>query len=641
MGSGIYNIGVSALRSAQAGITVTSHNIANANTPGYTRQEIIQTAMLPQNTGSGFFGQGADVTNVIRRYDQFLSGQVLEAQTQSSNLSARYELAQQVSNLLGDSTGGLTPTLQDFFGAVNGMANAPESVAARQTLLGSAQSLVNRFQTLDGRLNEIRDGLNGQISDSVNQINSYARQIATLNDSIVQMQAQSPGQAPNDLLDQRDQLVAQLSEQVRVSTIKQPNGSLDVFIGSGQSLVIGNKVATLQVQNSATDPSALEVVYFNNNKVSAIPEGSLQGGKLGGYLDFRANVLDPAVNALGRIAISIADTFNQQNRQGMDLQGALGGDIFVLASPRVTPATTNVGNSVLTATITGTSELTGQDYSVKFNGTNYDVINTSTGIVVQTYTAAQLAAGQTVTGTGLTLQLTAGSIADVAGDSFKVRPTVDGATTLALAFTDPGRIAAATPVRSAAALANLGSATISAPAVNGLPLNANLQQPITITFTNATTYTVAGTGAPVGPQAYTPGADIVINGWTVQIDGTPAANDSFTVGPNTNASTDGSNALLMAALQTANTMVNGTASFQGAYGQLISQVGTQTRELSVTSKAQDSMLRQVTMAQQSASGVNLDEEAANLLKYQQAYQAAAKAMQISQSMFESLLQLGG
>lgn len=641
MGSGIYNIGVSALRAAQAGMSVTSHNIANVNTPGYTRQEIIQTAVLPQNTGAGFFGQGADVTNVLRRYDQFLGAQVLEAQTQSSNLNTQYELAQQVSNLLGDATGGLTPTLQDFFGAVNSVVDAPESVAARQTLLGSAQSLVNRLQSMDRRMNEIRDGLNGQIRDSVSSINSYARQIAALNENIVKMQARSPGQLPNDLLDQRDQLINELSQEIRVSTVKQSDGSLDVFIGSGQSLVIGNKTATLQASASATDLSALEVAYLNNGRTSAISQNSLQGGNLGAYLSFREDVLDPAVNALGRIAISMADTFNQQNQQGQDLYGALGGDIFTMASPRVTASSSNVGNSVLTATITSTTALTGEDYSVRFDGTNYNVINTATGATLQSYTAAQLTAGQTVSGTGLTLQLTAGSIADVSGDAFLVRPTVDGASGIALSSTDPGKIAAALPIRSGAALANLGNATISAPSVNGLPLNANLQAAITITFTNATTYTVAGTGAPVGALAYTPGADIVINGWTVQINGTPAANDSFSVGSNTNATTDGGNILLMAALQTANTMVNDTASYQGAYGQLISQVGTQTRELGVTSRAQESMLSQVTAAQQSASGVNLDEEAANLLKYQQAYQAAAKAMQISQAMFDSLLQLGG
>jgi len=215
MGSGIYSIGVSALKVAQAGISVTSHNIANANTPGYTRQEILQSAALPQNTGAGFFGQGADVTSVKRNYDEFLSAQVGEAQTRSSSLNTQYALSQQVSNLLGDPNGGLTPALQDFFGSINTVANAPESVAARQTMIGSAQSLSNRLQSLDSRLTEIRNGLNGQITNSTANINSYAKQIAVLNDNIVRAKALSgPNQAPNDLLDQRDQLLTQLSQEI-------------------------------------------------------------------------------------------------------------------------------------------------------------------------------------------------------------------------------------------------------------------------------------------------------------------------------------------------------------------------------------------------------------------------------------------
>lgn len=643
MGTGIYGIGVSALRAAQAGIAATSHNIANVNTPGYSRQEIIQTAEQPQNTGSGFFGQGADVTTVLRRYDQFLGAQVLEAQTQSSNLNARYELSQQLSNLFGDSSGGLTPTLQDFFNNVNGMANAPESVAARQGMIGSAQSLVNRLHALDQRMTQIRDGLNGQIQNSVTSVNSYAKQIATLNENIVQLQAQSPGQPPNDLLDQRDQLINQLSQEIRVSTIKQPDGSVDVFIGSGQSLVVGNRTSTLQAVASTTDPTALEVAYLNNGNVSRIQQSALQGGNLGGYLDFRRNELDPAQNALGRIAMGLADTFNQQHQQGMDLKGALGGSFFSSGVPRVTSSTSNVGDGVLGSTITSTTALTGHDYSVQFDGTNYNVYDTSNNTLMQSFTTAQMTAGQTLTGTGITLQLTPGMVANVAGDSFLVRPTVAGGGSIALSITDPNKIAAASPIRSNTAAANIGTGVIgAATVVPGLPLNVNLQQPITITFDNPpTTYTATGTGAPVGPQPYTAGAAITINGWTTQITGTPAAGDSFTVTPNTNATTDGSNILKLAQLQTANTMVNGTASYQGAYGQLISQVGTQTRELEVTSKAQTTMLAQVTRSFQAVSGVNLDEEAANLMKYQQAYQAAAKSMAIAQTMFDSLLQLGG
>jgi flagellar hook-associated protein 1 FlgK len=642
----IYNIGVSALRVAQAGMSVTSHNIANANTPGYSRQEIVQGTQLSQNLGQGFVGSGASVLGVKRQYSDFLGAQLTTAQTRSSNLTTQYDLSVQVSNLLGDANGGLSTTLQDFFASANTVANSPESLAARQTMIGSAQSLNNRMQTLDTRMGEIRDSLNGQISNSANLINSYAKQIAVLNDNIVVAQAQGgAGQLPNDLLDQRDQLVTQLSMEIGVTSVKQLDGSMDVFIGNGQSLVIGTRVSSVQVTTSATDQSTLELAYVSSQgAVSRIPQDALQGGNLGGYITFRDTILDPARNTLGRIAIGIADTFNTQHQQGQDLTGGLGGAFFSVATSQVTAATTNVGNSTVASTIVDPGALTTDDYMLQFDGTAYTLFNRTNNTAIQSFTPAALATPQTVAGTGITLQLTPGGTADVAGDSYVIRPTVAGARDFGLLVTDPAKIAAASPVRSNATIANLGNASIAQPTMAGtLPLDANLQQPITITFTSATTFNVTGTGVglPATGVAYTSGGDISYNGWTTQISGTPSTGDTFSVSSNTNATTDGSNMLKLAQLQTTNTLVNGTTSYQGAYGQLVSQVGTQTRELEVTSMAQATMLAQVARSQQSVSGVNLDEEAANLLKYQQAYQAAAKAMAISQTMFDSLLQLGG
>ncbi len=642
----IYNIGVSALRVAQAGINVTSHNIANANTPGYSRQEIIQGTQLAQNMGQGFFGAGADVLGVKRQYSDFLGAQMTGAQTSSSNLTTQYDLSVQVSNLLGDANGGLGATLQDFFGAVNTVANSPESLAARQTMIGSAQSLDNRMQTLDGRMTEIRDGLNGQIVNSASLINSYAKQIAALNDTIVKAQAQSAnGQLPNDLLDQRDYLLTQLSMEIGVTSFKQSDGSMDVFIGTGQTLVTGTHVSTMRPLASATDLSTLDLAFVSTaGDVSRIPSNALQGGNLGGYLSFRDTVLDPARNALGRIAIGIADTFNTLHQQGIDLKGGLGSAFFSAGTPQVSAATTNTGNSVVTATISDSAALTTDDYLLQFDGTAYKLFNRTNNTAIQSFTPAALATPQTIAGTGITLQIAAGSVADVSGDSYVIRPTVAGARNFGLLVTDPAKIAAANPIRSNTPISNLGSAVISQPSPAGtLPLDANLQQPVTITFTSATTFDVTGTGVglPATGVAYASGGNISYNGWTAQITGTPAVGDKFTVTPNTNATTDGTNILKLAQLQTANSLVNGTTSYQGAYGQLVSQVGTQTRELEVTSKAQATILAQVTRSQQSVSGVNLDEEAANLMKYQQAYQAAAKAMSIAQSMFDSLLQLGG
>lgn len=645
----IYSVGVSALNAAQLGLSTTSNNIANANTAGYSRQVVIQADRQSQKTGAGYVGEGVNVTTIQRQYDQFLGAQVLATQTQSSNLNTQLGLAQQVTNLLGDASAGLTPTLQDFFTAVNGVANAPQSVPARQAMLGSAQTVVDRLQSLNQSMNQIRDGLNGQISNSVSLINSYATQIATLNVQIVQAQASNPNQPPNSLLDQRDQLVNQLSQEVRVTTIKQDDGAMNVFIGSGQSLVIGNQTMKLQTVASTTDPTMQEVAYTNNGAVFRVPQNSFQGGNLGAYLTFRQSLLDPAINALGRIAMGFADTFNQQQQKGMDLNGALGTSMFTLAAPRVTPSTSNIGNSVLTATVNSTAALTASDYSVQFDGTNYNVVDTTTNNLIQSFTTAQLTAagGQAVAGTGITLQLTAGTVPNVSGDSFLVRPTVDGASSIALKIADPTKIAAASPVVSNAPIANLGTGVISAATVtSGLPLNPNLQDSVTVTFVDATHYTVTDNttattlvGLPGTLYDPTAGATLSFNGWTAQLSGAPAAGDTFTVMQSTNATADGANALLMAALQTTNTLANSTTTYQGAYAQLIAQVGTQTNQLNVTSKAQSSLLDEVTKSQQAVSGVNLDEEAANLLRYQQAYQAAGKAMQIANTLFDTILNL--
>jgi len=259
-----FGISVSALNAAQAGLNTTSNNIANANTPGYSRESIVQAVMPAQNTGSGYFGEGVNVTTVVRNYNQFLNTQLNQTQTQSSSLSTQYGLAQQVSNLLGGTGNTLSQSMQDFFTSVNAVANAPQSTAARQTLIGSAQTMVDGFQSTSQSLNQIRTGLNGEITGSVNLINSYATEIASLNSQITLAQAASPTQPPNSLLDQRDQLVNQLSQQIGVSTVNETNGSMDVFIGNGQSLVLGTQTTTLQTVTSPTDPTALDVAYSNN-----------------------------------------------------------------------------------------------------------------------------------------------------------------------------------------------------------------------------------------------------------------------------------------------------------------------------------------------------------------------------------------
>ena len=639
MGSSVFNIGVSGLAAAQAGLLTTGHNISNASTPGFNRQQIVQSTNTPQFTGAGYFGQGTNVTTVQRVYNQFLASQTLSAQTRLSELNAYADQIRQVDGLLADPSAGLSTALNDFFRGVHEVAANPASIPARQSMLSMAQALVGRFQSVDGRLNEIRDGVDTQLASTVADINSYTTQIAALNQRIVLAQAAGPTQPANDLLDQRDQLIAQLNQQVRVTTLTESDGSLSVFVGNGQAVVVGAQSYGLATMQSGEDASRMTVgITLASGGTAALPEAMLTGGTLGGLLAFRRESLDTAQNALGRIALGLAETFNAQHRLGQDLTGALGGNFFTAPAPQViTPNNPpNGGTAAIGVAVASAANLTTSDYRLTANGGgNYTLVRLSDSTTVFSATALP----QTVD--GLTISLASG--AANAGDSFLIQPTRAAAHDIAVALTDARSIAAAAPIRTAASNGNSGTGAIGAGSVNAPPpVNANLTQTVTITFNNPpTTFDVAGTGTgnPAG-VAYTAGGSISYNGWTVQIGGTPAAGDVFTISANSAGVADNRNALLLAGLQTGKTLAGGTASYQSAYAQIVSDVGNKTREIQVTATAQESVVKQAEDAQQSLSGVNLDEEAANLLRYQQAYQASGKMIEIADKLFNTLLELG-
>ncbi|GIK25809.1 MAG: flagellar hook-associated protein FlgK [Betaproteobacteria bacterium] len=639
MGSSVFNIGVSGLAAAQAGLLTTGHNISNATTPGFNRQQTIQSTNTPQFTGAGYFGQGTNVVTVRRIYNQFLSTQALSAQTRLSELNAYADQIRQVDGLLADSSVGLSSALNEFFRGVHEVAANPSSIPARQSMLSMAQALVGRFQSVDGRLNEIRDGVDTQLGSTVADINSYSTQIAALNQRIILAQAAGPTQPANDLLDQRDHLVAQLNQQVRVTTLTESDGSLSVFVGNGQAVVIGAQSFGLATMQSGEDASRMTVgITLPSGGTAALPESMLSGGTLGGLLAFRSESLDTAQNALGRIAVGIAETFNAQHRLGQDLTGALGGNFFAAPPPQVIYPNNpvNGGTASIGVAVASANSLTTSDYRLTANGGgNYTLTRLSDNATL--FAATTLP--QTVD--GLTISLAAG--AANAGDSFLIQPTRTAATNIAVALTDARSIAAAAPIRTSASNSNTGTGTIGAGSVNGPPpVNANLTQTVTLTFDNPpTTFDVAGTGTGNPANvAFTAGGSISYNGWTIQISGTPAAGDVFTISANSAGVSDNRNALLLAGLQTGKTLAGGTASYQSAYAQIVSDVGNKTREIQVTATAQESVLKQAEDAQQSMSGVNLDEEAANLLRYQQAYQASGKMIEIASKLFDTLLSMG-
>lgn len=631
------SIGVTGLTAASIGLTTASHNIANASTPGYNRQTIVQGTNFSVLTGAGFIGQGTHVETVKRVYSQFLSDQVLSAQTSAAEMSTYEQHISQIDNMLGDSSSGLSSALSSFFTGAQQVASNPASIPSRQSMLSAAQSLVARFGSLDQRLSELRNGVNDEIAAEVSNVSSYASQIADLNQRILYAESSSQDQQPNDLLDQRDQLISQLNQSVRVSTVKQSDGTVNVFFGNGQPLVVGTDAYSLSAVASTDDPTRIVVAIRTPGGTSIqVPESQVAGGTLGGLIGFRTGTLDEAQNALGRIAVALTQTFNDQHRLGQDLAGTLGGDFFSVAGPNVIANTANTGTGLPTATVTDVNQLTTSDYRLLYDGTNYVVTRLADNTVVSS------TATLPITVDGVTIGV--GTWAPNANDSIQIQPTRAGAGSIAVVLADARNIAAAAPIRTAAALTNTGTGAITAGSVDTTtqpPLNANLQQPITITFSNPpTTYTVTGTGAPAGAQPYSAGSNISINGWTMQISGAPAAGDIFTVSSNVGGTADNRNAVLLAGLQTANTMVGSTTSYLGAYTQIVSDIGTTTRQVKTIGQAQQTLADQATAQMQSMSGVNLDEEAANLIRYQQAYQASAKVIEISSKVFDSILALG-
>lgn len=664
MASSILGIGVRALNAAQVGLSTAQHNVANVNTPGFHRQQAVQSNSIPQFTGAGFLGQGAQVDTVVRLYSQFLEKQVLQAETQASYFDTYFAQVKQIDSMLADPNSGLSPALQGFFSGVQEVAAYPESIPARQSMLSSAEALKSRFQSLAGRLSEMRQGVNSQLTSSVAEINSYAQRIGDLNEKIALAQASArPTQPANDLLDQREQLIADLNQRVNVTVLQQTDGSLNLFVGNGQPLVVGQTVFQLDTIQSPEDPDDLVVGYKTGKTTYPLNPNDLTGGSLGALLKFRQESVEASQNALGRVAVGLTLTFNAQHRLGMDLNNDLGGDFFRLAatSPSVKPNSNNTGSATMSASYDPklVSKLTASSYRLTY------VLPTDSYTVTElaTNTSTSVPASAVATAVpGLKLAVS-GTPDD--GDSFLVLPTRYGSRDLEVQINDPSKVAAAAPIRTKINAENLGTGKISPgvvidttnPAFTTKP--RALTPPILVDFTSPTKYSLYDNTDPAAPVLleaginYDPTKENEIfptpggldYGYRVSIKGAPVTADKFTIDYNTDGVSDNRNALLLAQLQTKNTIVpnasgQATADYQSAYSQLVSQVGNKTRQIEVAAKAQTSLVSQTKQEQQALSGVNLDEEAANLMRYQQAYQAAAKTIQISDTLFQTLMELG-
>ena len=643
--SSLLNIGLSGLTANQKAIRVTGHNIANVNTPGYSRQEALLATYPETWFGDGYFGAGVQVAGVRRIFDQFQIDRLNADTAAAGQLRSYHQLAAELEDLLGAAGTELSAPLQGFFDALSAVAADPASIAPRQVLLGRAEALAGRIRALDGRMQEMRSGLQTRLSDTVAEINTLASGIAGLNQEIAAARV-GRGQ-PNDLLDRRDALVARLAEKVGVTTVEQDNGMLNVFIGNGLNLVLGTTANRLGVEASGSDPQRVEVTLLHVAGSVPITE-QLQGGVLGGLLDFDRTLLGEAEAQLGRLAIGLTMAVNAQHASGMNLRGEIGGLLFsdansaALQDVRVSADQRNTGSAALTVTVDDPAQLGTSDYRLAYDGTQYTLMRLADETVVGTFAGFP----QSIAGEGFTIDLASG--APAAGDTFLIRPTAGASREMRLLLGDPEEFAAAVPVRSTADAGNGGTAQVTALSAQNLSGTA-LGTPVTLTY-DAGSQAFVVSNPPGGSLGYDPATDagtpltLSVPGFgdvVIEFQGSPAQGDQFVVESNAGGVGDNRNALALAALQETPLFNGGTATPGAAYGQLVSAVGVRTSSAELARDAQEALLRRSQEARDATSGVNLDEEAANLLRFQQAYQASAQVVAAANQMFQTLLSAFG
>lgn len=623
----ILNTGISGLIAFQRLIGTTSHNISNSSTEGFSRQRVELENRAGSAFGSGFVGSGVNVRTIGRINDEFLTNQLRSANSEAERLNMLSLLASQVDNAVADEQGSVAPMLQTFFESVNNAAANPSSIPARQVMLTDAQNLISRFHFLDSQFDASNLDANNRLTGLTQEINTISNNIADINNNIQLARAQS-GQTPNDLLDQRDELLKRLGGLVSINSVQQDDDTVSVFIGNGQQLVSGNTARSLQTVVNNNDPSQIDIALVTSSGPSVITT-FISGGEMGGILDFRRDILQPATNQLGRLAIVIADTFNAQHIEGQDLNGNLGTDFFTVSSPDVLTDARNTGTAVVTATIDDTSVLTASDYQLFYDGANYTLTNLNAGTNIT-------GAGPALSMEGITVTIGAGANAT---DRFLIQPTRRAAGLIDTRINSASEIALALPVVASINTANTGNGTISNLDVSDVT-NTNLLNTVEIRFnTPANTYDVVDTtlGANIATGvAYTAGSAITFNGVSVEVDGTPNAGDVFIVQQNTDGAADNRNGNLLADLQN-NLTVENKSNYQEAYGLLVGQVGAITRQAGINASSQNLLLQSVQSRRDSLSAVNLDEEAVNLVRYQQAFQAAAQVISVSERLFDSLL----
>lgn len=637
--SNVLSTGTSALLAFQRALATTSHNVANINTDGYSRQKVNFATRDPNNVGYGDVGNGTKITDIRRVADQLAISRLLDSSGELARLQQLSSMADRVDSLFSDGATNIAGVWSNFFNSVSGLSANASGNADRRSMLDNANNLTNRFNQLTSNLDTLNSEVNNGLIAGTAEVNRLTAEIAQINGVI----GNNPNSAAPDMLDRRDQLITQLIGYTGGTAVIQDGGSMNVYTAGGHALVVGTTASKLTTVADPYQPERLQVA-LKTQGLTVTMDAKALGGQMGGLLEFRNTVLTPAQAELGRLAVGLATSFNASHKQGMDLYGNMGADFFNLAAPKVSAKTGNSGSASFTASYGHIGALDGHNLVLKYESGDWKASRADTGVSVP-MTGSGTASDPFVIN-GVVLELS-GTPND--GDSFLLQPTAAAAGSLSVAITDPSRIAAARPVQSAANVGNTGTGVLSNLQVTDAADSA-LLHPATIKFlppldpadpNEPKRYTIsvedAGVSTETGPFVYKAGEKIEASGWSLVLDGAPMTGDSFTVTPTKAGSSDNGNAQQLAKVENAKAFSAGTVTLNAALGGLTTQVGSAARAADYSLQAQQVINENAAARRDSISGVNLNEEAADMLRLQQAYQAASQLIATADTMFQTIL----
>ncbi len=660
----LLSIGSRAMNASYAQLQVTGNNIANANTAGYSRQSVELETAISQQTGNGFFGKGVNVATVTRAHSDFLIREAATARSLASGDAARAGQLSQLENVFQLGEAGLGYAAQQMFNAFVDVANKPQDSSARQSVLARVGELASRFTTASSQLDALQSSVSDQLRSAVGSINSLTTQIADLNRRIANVKG--TGHAPNDLLDQRDSAISELSQLVQVTTLAADDGTVGVFLGGGQKLVLGGNATPLTTVADPFDPSKLQIGISEGGVTRAFPDGFIAGGSVAGLLRFQNHDLADARGLLGQLASAITGQLNAQQALGLDLgtPSSFGAPLLAIGAPSVRPSSNNAmaggvpvasyidgsGTRVSSVSITtvDSKQLQPSDYELMADPAlpagQYKLTRLSDGKI------STVASGDVVDG----MRIDIAPPAPAARDRFLLQPVSTAARNMTRALDDPKGIAAASPVAATTGVANTGTAAIASLAAVSPSINPDLAASITFTddlgnYSYSLVYTTGVLPTVNGTGAFVAGQPIALNGFELRLSGVPKAADTLVVARTAFPAGDNGNANALLGLR--DSAIVGQENLAGglvapgmnvtdAYAAALGTIGIRVQSGQAAAEQSAAIASDATAAVSEKSGVNLDEEAARLIQYQQSYQAAAKMLQIAQSLFDNLLALG-